>query len=427
MSKVVRRFDPMSAPVLYGGMYFLLFGLGPIDVAFFRGVDTYRVGRLFLNFHGISFAALAYVWLGYALFVLGYYLPVGRIVGSVFSTSRLSFSSWRTSIVTAVLFSIAYLVVVLYAQQYGYVRRAITEESDPASFLLIVGDLSLIAFSMGVWHFMLSRRPNGPRMSRKTILFVWGVMLPLQMHLYIWGGTRIRVAFMLLIIMLAYHYGYRRLSGRFLIIGAFIIFGIVMPVIAFVRAPAGNKPALDSVSSGFTWVWDSVMQRTSGLEGFTVMWENLDRVPEPDPLWMIVASVVPRVIWPNKPFSTWSERFSTWASNIPSAQLTPTLTGELLLHFGHVGGLLAMLALGILWRIARSALIGFRPHPFASGFIYICLLTFSLQAIEGGFVIEYGALLRFLVVGLLLLWIVSTRRPQSVRVINTRKQSAMPS
>jgi hypothetical protein len=117
--------------------------------------------------------------------------------------------------------------------------------------------------------------------------------------------------------------------------------------------------------------------------------------------------------------------------------LTASLPGELLLHFGYVGGWLALFGLGAFWRALRVGLVGVGRTPSSAGFIYIYLLPMSLQSVEAGFAVEYGSLLRFLVVGLLALWAASSsmgaaRRPRPAPVagvmegVATRSHDRVP-
>lgn len=416
MQTAKRHFDVLSPPVLLGGMYLYLYGLGAIDVTLFQDTEGPRLWRVFFDWQGISLAALIYIWLGFALFVVGYYRSIGWVVATPLrkKASTFTFDQVRAFIVPAALFAVALFTQIWIAQRFSFSRIAGMEGTgeqltSDISFLAIVGDLVLMAYAFNIWRFMLSRRPNGPQMSTAANQFLFGVMVPLLAATLILTASRSKIAYVLFVTLLAYHYGYRRVKARTVVIAGLAVLAVISPMIAILRASEDEQPIV-SPAALVTFSWDAIFNRTTALEGFTVTFENLESAPDPDPLWLLFASSVPRVLWPDKPFGTLIERFSIWASGRTETMLTPSLPGELLLLFGFVGGLLAMFFLGVLWRIAFVALIGSRQRPSAAGFIYILLLPLSLQAIEGGFVVGYGALLRSLVVGLIVFRLASRPR-----------------
>jgi len=418
-----RHIDVLSPPVLFGGMYLFLYGLGAIDVVLFQDTGVLRLWRVFSAWQGISLYAIIYISLGFALFSVGYYLSIGCKIATPLKkiTSAFTFVQARSFIVPAALFVVAYFIQIWVYQRFILSRipglGGILEQITPnLSFLIIVGDLVLMAYAFNIWRFMLSRRPEGPKMSHAAKLFLFGVMVPSLAFLLTIGATRSRIAYFIFVTLLAYHYGYRQVRARTVVIAGLVVFLVISPMIAILRASEAQKQTIVSLKALAIFSWDVIFTRTTSLEGFTVTFENLGSAPKPDPLWMLVGSIIPRVYWPDKPWGTLGERFSLWASGRTGAMLTPSLPGELLLHFGFVGGLLAMFFLGVLWRIAFVALIGSKQRPSAAGFIYILLLPFSLQAIEGGFVIEYGALLRFLVVGLIVFGLACRWRTRSARM-----------
>ena len=109
VARVRHRLDIMSPPVLFGGMYLLFFGLTAIDVAFVQDPGIYRLRHSFLHFQELSASALSYVWFGYLVFVLGYYLPIGRAVAQAIPGRDSYISPGRASIVTMVLFGATFL------------------------------------------------------------------------------------------------------------------------------------------------------------------------------------------------------------------------------------------------------------------------------------------------------------------------------
>jgi len=427
MTKVARRFDVLSPPVLFGGIYVLLFGLTVIDAAIVDDPTIYRLRNVFVDFRGISRSALVYVWVGFALFILGYYLPIGKALASLVPGRRSSISAGRASLATVALFSATFLVLLWYAQRFGLGRGAAFAEDQPTTdvlFLQVIGEMSLLYYALGVWRFMLARCPGAPRMSRGDALFVWLVMFPLQVAVSVFGGGRFRLLIVILIILLAYHYGYSRLRARSILVGGLVFVALAAPGVAYLRElDLGGSPL--EKDSYLVWIWHSVMVRNSSLEGFTVAFENLDSAPQPgEPLWLLFASALPRLFWSDKPISSWQEEFSTWSGGTPGAGFLPSLPGELLLRFGHIGGLIGMLVLGILWRTAFGIFIGSKDRAFEWGFIYLVLFALGLSTVETGFVIPYGALFRLVMVGLLTFILVRAPGTRAVRVPSIQGQVA---
>ncbi len=419
----MRKFDFLSPPSLFGGMYLYLFGLGAIDAALYQNTDVYRVWRYFSAWHGISLDALKYIWFGFALFSVGYYLPIGRVIAILPRKiiGAFTFDETRSFVVPAALFVAAIYVQIWLSQRFYFSRipglsSTRGQLTSDISFLAIVGDLVSMAYAFSIWRFMLSRRPDGSKMSIAAKWFLFGVIVPLLAASLILTASRSKIAFVMFATLLAYHYGYRRVRARTVVIAGLMVLAVISPMIALLRAPKEEKQSIVSLVAMASYSWEVVFRRTTSLEGFTVTFENLESAPEPDPLWLLVGSTVPRVLWQDKPFGTLMERFSIWASGRAETMLTPSLPGELLLHFSFAGSLAAMFFLGILWRFALVTLIGSENRPSATGFIYILILPVSLQAIENGFVLEYGALLRSLMVGLIVFGLASRPRTRSARM-----------
>jgi len=389
-------------------MYLFLFGLSVLDELFYTG-NVFRYRNYYYGYHGVSFNALAYLWFGYALFVLGYIIDAGRNIARALPLNIFSFVRWKAYFIIFVIFITSVGITIWIGIQYGFGRMAFLKSSvkqlDPnLSYLTIVGDLSLLAYSLSIWRFMMSKRQDGPQISQGERHFLWSFIVPVLVIILFVTGSRSKIGYFLFTTFLAYHYGYRRLRSKSIILAGFIVFGLVNPLVSFLRSPDMARAVIGSFSQGLEWAWNMVMQRTTALNSFTIIFEKLDTAPKPEPLWMTFTSVIPRIVWPNKPFSDLGFRFSSWASNNPYAMLVPSLPGDFLIRFGKFGGLLAMFVLGLLWRIAFSVFIGYKKQPLASGFIYIFILPLSLKAIENDFAVEYGTLLRFLVVGLLIFW-----------------------
>ncbi len=384
------RPDSLAPPILVGATYVLVYVLGAIDAS----VDPDMLGpRLRYNliwYEGVSIAGLAYLFAGYALFTLGFYARLGTPPAATPHNETHRYNPRRASWLTTILFLSLFGFLLLYTLQQGYGRFQGSGQTGLEN-LSLLGEMSIVPFGLGLYRFMLDKGNRLSTISRWDTWFLWLVMFPCQVGFSVFTGTRSRLLGILIMVLAAYHYGHQQLRPRSLLLVTFAIVTLFMPGIALLRTDAASRP---DVNLGF--IWESMMDRTSALEGFTIAFEHPDDTPEPDPLYQVfVSGLVPRLIWPDKPLSTWGERFTLWATGQPVTWASPGLPGELLLDFGYAGGLLAMLMLGILWR--RLFLWLGSPSGEASGFIYIVLLPVLLQT-EVGFVSPYSMLLRLLAV-----------------------------
>ena len=416
-----QRFDLLSPPVLMGATYLGLFAMSAIDIL----INTDGRPRLrdeFRLYPGLSIPALLYLAGGYLLFVAGYYLRAGQLIARLFPIRSGHLRPSRIPILTVVMFCFTFTILAAYTYMLGYGRRLVTSEGGTGGFLdnlLLLGEMSLIPLALGLYYYWLAKKYSSdraaasgreggrPRVSKAFSFFIWRIMLPLQIALGIWIGTRTRVIGVLLIALAAYHYTYRRLRlSMFLGCGALLI--VSVPVLGIIR-DAMFSTSLENTHFTLENAWDSFMARSSALEGFTTAFENPDAVPPTDSLWLtLIGGAVPRFIWRDKPNTTFGHDFSVWLTGNKLAEgFTPALPGELMLSLGYAGGLAAMFGLGILWRVLYEATIG-AGLGTGSGFIYFSILP-SLTQVETGFVVQYSLVLRFVLVGLLVYWVASAR------------------
>lgn len=409
------RFDLFSPPILLGVVYFVLYGLGALDILLeqiFPNMAMYRLRWRFYGFQGLSVMALLHLLTGYILFVLGYALPIGRGIAGLIPRRSSRINAGRASVITVIMFSGTFTVLVLFTLTQGYLRFEGTGQSGLEN-LSLFGEMSLVFYVLSLYRFMLSRKSSDNPMSKWDIFFLWGVMAPLQIGFNLLVGSRTRLMVFIFMTLVAYHYAYKgftfkRFKFRFVFaLAYFIIIIIIMPTMGFLRESPERRPELT-----LSYPWETVMGRTSSLEGFTVTFENLDMAPEPEPfIWIITTGLIPRFIWPNKPQSTSAYRFSFWATGNPLAWVGPSMPGDLILFFGQWGGLLAMFGLGIFWRALFELFAGSEAYSRSCGFIYPLLLP-VLLTVEGGFISPYSVLFRYLAIGTAVFWLVrSTPNP----------------
>ena len=410
----------LSPPVLVGLTYLALFGMGALDILMVTD-GRLRLRNVFVLFTGLSVPALIYLAAGYMLFVAGYYVKAGKLIAGLFPIRSGQLRSSRISILTVVTFSFTFAILVAYTYVEGYGRRVGGSETGTGSFLdnlVLLGEMSWIPMSLGLYYYWLARKGSrdrgvgresaGPKISKGFSFFVWKVMLPLQTAVGVWIGRRSRIVEVVLIALAAYHYTYRRVP--FLTLARYgVLLIAAVPVLGTIRDRMFSNMPRQETRLSLQGAWDSFMERSSALEGFTIAFENLDSAPAADPWWLtFVGGTIPRFLWQNKPTTTFTKEFSVWITGDKLAEeYGPALPGDLMLNFGYLGGLLAMGALGVFWRVLYEATIG-AGLGTGSGFIYFSILP-TLMSVETGFVIQYGLVVRFVLVGLLVYWLASAK------------------
>jgi hypothetical protein len=362
-----------------------------------------RLRRSFLDFGGLSVAPLAALLVGYLLFVIGYKWQAGRTLARLLPFAPGKLAPWRCMAICTVVFVATFGVLVAYTNQVGYGRfKGTSPVESSLSRLSILGELSLIPYTFVAWYYMRTKAEHRGALKKRIALSLFVVMGSLQLAISTVAGMRSRVVSVILIALGARHYALRPIRTRTFLAFACFNFVVLLPALDVLR---GSTEAPFSIPM----IWDSVMSRTSALEGYTVTFDGLESAPRPDPLWLVVVSgLVPHVIWEGKPLSRNSDEFSLWASSDSQAQLAPTLPGELLMHFGRIGGLVAMFALGVFWRCLFEIFIGTERRRRTWGFVYITVVPTFLTT-EAGFVLPYAFLVRFLAVSICMFLMVRTR------------------
>jgi Putative O-antigen polymerase len=394
-----------------GVVFLMLFGLGAIDA--YVADETGRLRSQFMFYHGVSLVVVGYLACSFTSFAFGYWLPPAVTVIRHFRPAPRFWVPLRVTAVTTVSFALTFALLVAYTVQVGYGRYE-GQGNDELTNLSLLGEMSMIPYAFGLLRDAQRRSGKGRGyMSGWDRTFLWGFMFPGQLVLSIVIGTRSRVVAVLLMAMAAHNYGASRWRYRTLIAVSAFLLAVVVPVLGLLRA---NDSSYNPQA-----VWDSLAGRTSAVETFAVIYENLDSTPEPDPLyWTVMTGLVPRFLWPSKPQSDASERLTYWAVGVRTSWAGATLPGDFLRHFGYAGGLAGMLVLGLAWRtlveIARVA------EGNAWTALYLVALP-TLLTVESGFVLPYSVLIRFVAVTVLML--LASTAPAK-RVLMTRPSVLKP-
>jgi hypothetical protein len=186
--------------------------------------------------------------------------------------------------VTAALFLIGASAQWWVAQRafFSRIEGVGTPDALPDGFqwVELVTQLMFLGYTFGLWRYALSKRPDGPPMSRRARWYFWGVLCPAFVAILAMWSSRTRIAYFLFATLLAFHYGYRRATWRRLVGGALLFAFVLVPAVSWIRAPSGDwRPSVGTLSSAGRWTWDTVMRRTSALESFTVIYQFPDQAP----------------------------------------------------------------------------------------------------------------------------------------------------
>ena len=350
--------DVFSPPVIFGATFFVLFGVGIVDTVLFD--ERIRLRGYFVFFNGLSLPPLLYLVLSYGCFAMGYSM---KRVAVVIRRVRPSPRRWvpgRASIVTTLSFTATFVLLVAYTRQVGYGRYVGEGGGGALGSLSLLGEMSMVPYVFSLVRDACRRSGNpGSYMSPWDRFFLWGVMLPAQLLLSILIGNRLRAVGVAVLAMAAHHYGHRRLRLRTFVLAGFTLLFVVTPVLEYLR-PQQVVWTLPGESTSYAaQSWQSIAGRTSSVETFIAIFDDLESAPEPGPAyWVLTTGLVPRFLWPTKPESNFAQRLTFWATGEREFDwVGPTLPGELLMLFGYGGG--PCRAISKCYRAAhRRAIIG---------------------------------------------------------------------
>ena len=119
----------------------------------------------------------------------------------------------------------------------------------------------------------------------------------------------------------------------------------------------------------------------------------------------LITSLVPRIIWKEKPSSSDPRRFSDLYFNYGENSFAITPIGDLLRNYGIPGVFFGMMVIGILLRLFYRTLIEDQPHSMWRSTLYFMLITsISYEAFYGSILPNFLKVGIVSVVGLLIVY-----------------------
>jgi hypothetical protein len=264
---------------------------------------------------------------------------------------------------------------------------------------------------------------------RRTLrLVVFFVALPVSLFHSLAFGGKSAILMALYSMVAAFHYVRRRVRLRTLSIGAVVAVLVVFPTVNAYRATIysklGGSPTsvsefiatLNYIPQAFSGrgpaeylglATEGIMGRSTGIDSLSLIMKYGDDGQLGDPgsyLKVPLYSLIPRVIWPDKPLPRQSMMFGRMFV-VPSAESSKNFAsfgifhiGDLYASFGPLGVLFGMCLLGCLYRLIYEWLAPTTNPDLGMRFIYILLLWTLTNGFESDIPTVFADCFKFLLI-----------------------------
>jgi len=182
----------------------------------------------------------------------------------------------------------------------------------------------------------------------------------------------------------------------------------------------GKSDVSQTLGSGFS----SLTERIDVLSTLAVVVSNYEALAPYEEaydldnnIWKdMTTSLVPRVVWKEKPFSSDPRRFSDLYFNFGESSFAITPIGDLLRNFGFTGVFVGMMVIGIFMRFFYRALIEGQERSIWRSTLYFMLLTsISYEGFYGTIIPNFAKAGFMAVVGLLIVYLLMNKRTAAAR------------
>lgn len=391
--------------------YFLAFGVRTLYLLHFGPDDPFRP-----DFSDMINLCLVYTLLGLCTLLIGYYSGLGDRPLVLISLRLGNMSKAVYQAVIALFLTGATCRAYVYSTGY-YTKFLAAQRESPPGYLMIIDYISFgsyYAFILGVALTFVRGTSRGFK------LFIWTVVVPVTFIMAMLGGAKSEVIWLVLGVLLAYHYLYKPVTPKLLLVNAIWIILILFPVVNTYRELIGMNLGLTPIQviplmgealgnilneDFLENVFMALMGRFPGIDALSVV---VKFTPE---LWpfqygktMIIAPIIafiPTILWPGK-----YEFINSIADGVEFGRLyfgldnnasgvAITQVGELYLNFGLIGILVGTFLIGILLRLSYRTFIEYGRNPL--GVLIYMFLYVHLIFAEGWFGSTYSNLLKHLV------------------------------
>ena len=416
-------FEPLPA---VGGAMFVYF---PLRSLYLLHVDhpVEHVPRyLGTDFAEVFPPALLLVAVAWSAAMLGYVLPVGRLLARVAPVATALKQDVPLSRIRLLfLLGLAGKAVsAATGTHLAFASGAVNHETQ-AWLELLTSFGTMALFLLGLEHF-------GGRLTRRdSLLFAGAVLIDL-----FWGlatGGKLRVLTAVMMVLLAHHYARRRVRLRELAAVALAFAFVVVPLVQQFRSVFADRLGADGFAVGSSaavlvdaasaagetenfaaTALETTIDRFHGIDSVALAMKMTPQyLPHGDTrLYLLfpVMAIVPRIAWKTKPVNidvpNWESEY--WGQSVASdSSVARTLFGALYIGFGSVGTVLWCFGLGVLWRVLNAYVR--RSWGMSSALLHVTLLVGILR-IENDLPLIYAGLVRNLVLMLALLTLLTRAR-----------------
>lgn len=292
--------------------------------------------------------------------------------------------------------------------------------------VFLVANLSLLSISM-MFVFQLQGR-----LGTFYKIILWGLFLPLQIFLDLSTGTAYRVLRDIAPLTMIYWGTKRRIPWAAILIGLalFVLIrgnsvefrGLTLDpeyqgISVFERSGLFITVIAENTREG--GVMDAYERTRDRVSHLNTLVDVMEQTPRVVPYWhgetylTLLTSIIPRVLWPDKPTKTVGQSFGhrygrIGEEDIATSENLPQMV-EMYANFGLPGIIIGMFLMGLIYRVIYLML----NHPAAGeGCLAVSVVIFTyLLNIESDFSLTFGAVIQQILILYLLLRPLRAKEP----------------
>jgi hypothetical protein len=358
---------------------------------------------------------IALIMLGYAGLSAGYFLSVGRRVGT-FVKKYLPEKPYSPSsmIIPGLVLMSAGVFTSVWAFFIGLFGFQLQDESGPFDGLVILLTFFWLQGSFLLWCIVFSQQ----RFDARSYVLM-AVLIVTALGKAVYAGNRGSLLQLVIVILLAYTLSGRRFSlakslwaGLIVIVSLFVgmIYGSTFRTVKGTESRVDVGQYTESVFQtieqvqrnqnlhNFEYGLMTLAERLDAVSSLGVLVSNYERLrPYEESYGLdenirkdILTFFVPRAIWNDKPLASDPRKYSDLYFQFGESSFTVTPIGDLIRNFGIAGVFIGMGILGIVLRALYNALIEDRPSEVWRSTLYFMLI---ISVSYEGF---YGAIFPYL-------------------------------